>query len=185
MLVNLGLDFISDQHRVTVSRDYTALSGVADHCQGALEVARDSLMRKTRGEAEAFDSQLSEMERTFGPMAAGCKSRLLGELARQNEGQTATIGPSSEVTLDLHRASTGTSTMIEEISSTERVLARPSHTVDVTQADGVRQMVLRIELPGVTSVSECELDLSEVSAKPSSETVTTASSQLILISQCN
>ncbi|GFO29876.1 pih1 domain-containing protein 2 [Plakobranchus ocellatus] len=62
-----------------------------------------------------------------------------------------------------HKANDGG--LIQEISDHRLSSAPPKYTLETCRSSEGRQLVLKVELPGVKSVTECELDISEDDVK--------------------
>ena len=178
MLVSLALDFVCDAHKITVSRDYTLLSK-EEPCMGPVNKAQQSLTKKFTNQEDAFEKELGELEKMFGPATAGCKESLLSEMSNITSGQEPTQDSSSCDLISAASAQTGIKIpnvssksdpqqkgLIEEISSSvsESKLPEPDYDLSVNEMEGdkPRRVVVKIKLPGVTSVSDCQLDVSQV-----------------------
>lgn len=161
MLVNLALDYICDQHKVKVSRDYTLL-GPDELCKGPEKLAIESLTQKTPFREQSMDNELSELEKMFGPMAAGCKESLLKEVSNMtlnNEESVQSERPLPEIRIGAEPkiAKPG---LIQEVSNSEAKTETPHY--DMIVQDGEPPCVLlKVKLPQVASVSQCQLDISQ------------------------
>ena len=166
MLINLAIDYIEDQNKVTLSRDFFVLPKSA-RCKGPIAKSKDVLLKKVSGQDEAFSSELSELEETFGPLAAGCKDALLKDLSSRQDSANdnvkllkASSSSQSELRLPGDSRKSGMK-LIEEVHSTETHLIRPDCTMDVVDSDLAKMLVIRINLPGVSTVRECSLEISD------------------------
>ena len=57
--------------------------------------------------------------------------------------------------------------LIEEIGEIKVIIPEPEYSLDTKEADGSdkpQRLVLKVKLTGVTSVTECDLDISDVSS---------------------
>ena len=104
-------------------------------------------------------------------MAAGCKDTLLTKMANMcstSEVQNNDITNKCpiKVSENLHDTNTEKrhetkTNLIEEISTVKRECVIPVYTLEIMDNDA-RSIVMRIELPEVTSVSQCQLDITQV-----------------------
>jgi len=168
LLINLAIDYIENQNNVTLSRNFAVMPKSVP-CKGPVAKSKDVLLKKVSGQDSAFSNELGALENTFGPLAAGCKDALLKDLSSitscDNTDDTSVLQkvPSSsqpELRLPGETAKSGVK-LIEEVNSTETRLVRPDCTVDVVGDDSAKLLIIRIHLPGVSSVSECVLEISD------------------------
>jgi len=167
LLINLAIDYIEDQNKVSLSRNFVVLPK-STQCKGPIGKSKDVMLRKVSGQDTHFSNKLGELENTFGPLAAGCKDALLTDLSsvisQDNAGDNAEFqkasSSQSELRLPGETAKSGVK-LIEEMHSTETHLVRPDCTMDIVGDDSSKLLVIRIHLPGVKSVSECSLELSD------------------------
>jgi len=170
LLINLAIDYIEDQNKVTLSRDFVVLPK-STRCKGPVAKSKDVLVKKVSGQDTAFSSELSELEKSFGPLATGCKDALLKELSSARSQDNAvdnavnaellkTLSSEPELRFPGETAKSGVK-LIEEVHSTETRLVRPECTTDVVSSDSSKLLVIRIHLSGVSSVSECSLEISD------------------------
>ena len=168
LLVNLAIDYIEDQNKVTVSRDFVVLPK-STRCKGSIAKSKDVLLKKVSGYDTAFSSELNELEKMLGPLATGCKDALLKDLSSISshdsvddnaELQKASLSCPPELRLPGKTVKSGVK-LIEEVHSTETHLLRPDCTSDVVGDDSAKLLIMRIHLPGVSSVSECLLEISD------------------------
>jgi len=170
LLINLAIDYVEDQNKVKLARDFVVLPK-STLCKGPADMSRNVLLKKVSGQDTAFDNELAELEKTFGPLAAGCKESLLKELSSArsqggagdntdlHEAMSATCQP--ELRLPGETAKPGKK-LIEEVNSTEARLIQPNFTMDVVSTDDLSKLlVIRINLPGITTVAECLLEISD------------------------
>ena len=116
-----------------------------------------------------------ELEQTFGPMAAGCKDSLLNKMAtmcstEDNDQQMKTRDHSENRPTEINKlnisdnSSTVTITdksLIEELSTEHTDSTTPAYTLNVCH-DPSPHIKVQIELPSITSVCQCELDVTQV-----------------------
>lgn len=164
LLINLAIDFIEDRNEIKLSRHFT-LFGEGHRIHGCLEKAKESLLGKYKREEGQFEADLSEIEQKFGPMASGCKNSFLNELSNISSGaQNLNPNEAPEITLSTSMKPTRHG-LIEEVSSSEVTLTKPHYELDTREGDKTksRRLIVKIKLPTVASVVECDLDISEVS----------------------
>ena len=169
MLINLALDFVCDVHKVTLSRDHTILSK-EEKCKGSLIKAQESITKKVNGSQEQMQNELGDLEKLFGPMAAGCTDTLMSELSNIACGKedAAPVIPekssSSEIKLPFgdQKQQKTKKGLIVEMDADMAVEAKPvAPEYELTNKED--RFVLKIKLLGVSSVAECQLDISQVS----------------------
>ncbi|OWF46818.1 PIH1 domain-containing protein 2-like [Mizuhopecten yessoensis] len=174
-LINLAIDFIEHHHKVEVSRSFTLLSCDITH-KGDITLLHKSFSKKAQKSEQQFEEQLSELEESFGPLAAGAKNSLLNKLAnlsteesgnsqKSNGHGMGTNNDSRSPTIKMPNQTEVRKTgIIEEISSqSNSKLTCPLYTMDPIRNDcgDIDQVVVKIQLPGVRSVADCELDISK------------------------
>lgn len=138
-------------------------------CKEPVDLAIQSLVHEMDGTDKAFDKHLTELEQTLGPLAAGCKDSLLSQISGlscndKSEGSVGKDTGDIRLPFGVGVASSASDTrLIEELSSAEASLQKPEFELQV-QDGGIfqRQIVLKIQLPGISSAKECSLDISEV-----------------------
>jgi len=168
LLVNLAIDYIEDQNKVKLSRNFLVLPK-STSCKGPVAKSKDVLLKKVSGQGTDFSNQLGELEKTFGPLATGCKDALLTDLSTIisqdnacDNGQLQHASSSSQPELRLPGKTVKSGVkLIEEVQSTETHLVRPDCTMDVVSDDSSKLLLIRIHLPGVSTVSECSLEISD------------------------
>ena len=150
---------------------------------------------KANGDMEGFSKDMEEMEKTFGPLSSKEKESLLSQLSNISMSSSTSpssgegLGPNSgsQTTSDSVSQSSiripgmsgsnvqsGMSKgvngidfksrkahLIQEISEDRLSSVPPKYTLESEGSN----LVLKVELPGVKSVSECDLDISEVSPR--------------------
>ena len=144
--------------------------------KGPKEKVKSTLLDKLgggkTGADKQFENELGELEKSFGPLATGCKDSLLKEMANisldtQSDNDFESQDTSkSGINILSSNQSPGTcrKSLIEEVSSTENKLNEPEYSLEVLEKDesSPRKILLKINLPGIKSVKDCDLDLSEV-----------------------
>ncbi|XP_005110123.1 PIH1 domain-containing protein 2 [Aplysia californica] len=175
-LIQLALDYIEAEQKVKVARTYTILPEDTPY-KGDLEFVQLSLSKRLRKQDDQFDHDMSELEKTFGPMAEGEKDTLMAKLSNLtvsenkkhngnvNSNREANGFPSIQITNTPKQPSK--KGLIEEIGGSSysaengKKYPTPKYNLEPCELDTGRCLELRVELPGVMSVAECELDISE------------------------
>jgi len=167
LLVNLAIDYVEDQNKVSLSRDFIVLPK-STSCKGPIAMSKDVLLKKVSGQEKKL-SELSELEKTIGPLAAVCKDALLKDFSHvtshysagdDSDVQNISVNCQPELKLPGETVKAGVK-LVEEVDSTETHLVRPDCTVDVVNDQPGKLLVIRIHLPGVSSVNECSLEISD------------------------
>lgn len=165
-LVNLAIDYLQDQHKLTISRQYKILPRDCP-IKGSLENLLQTFRQQTVKEDEKLENELDELEKTFGPMAAGAKDTVLNHLKNisvsQSDSSKNTTSHQPEIVLETSKPNHPTKKgLIEEIgieSAREDSCPCPEYSLKTDSG----MLVMTVSLPGVTTVRDCELDISEVS----------------------
>ena len=170
MLINLAIDYLQDAQKLNVSRNYTLLNKDRT-CKGPVDKARDCLSHRFQSTDKKFNSDLEELEKSFGPLASGCKDLLLNELSNISvEADDKPNLPSAVPNILPQADSTNTrknvkSKLIQDLDFQDEPRT-PRYRLDVKDAEAQnekpRTIIIRINLPDVMSVAQCELDISEV-----------------------
>ena len=171
-LIQLALDYIEHEQNIKVSRSYAILPESTTH-KGELEFVRLSITKRLKKQDDQYEKDMSEIEKTFGPIADSERDSLLSKLSNM----TTSDKKKNNKNVDLNKAANGYSInipnapkqpikkgLIEEIGSSNVSSKRcptPKYSLEPCEQDGCHCLELRVELPGVTSVGECELDISE------------------------
>ncbi|XP_035689134.1 PIH1 domain-containing protein 2-like [Branchiostoma floridae] len=150
MLVNLALEYVQHQHQLTLSSKFVRCKEKMKGDYKTLVKAFQQLSKKSEpsgpvGPADVLDSPQSVLHQ-------------LSNLSTENEDKDEPV-----ISLVSEDKPTGKSKLIEEISSTEIQLTKPDFQLTAKEAEGskAKRLVLKIKLPLVRSVSDCELDISE------------------------
>ncbi|RUS80772.1 hypothetical protein EGW08_011495 [Elysia chlorotica] len=189
-LVQLALDYIEHEQKVKLTRSYTILPADTP-LKGDLELVRlcftkafqKNMKGKASGKGGAFSKDVEEMEKTFGPLSSTERDSLLSQLS--NISMSPSTSPSSQdKSGDPHLTSDGIripglsgshvqSGMNKEVNGTDPKSRRVGLIQEISEdrASSVppkymlesegSNLVLKVELPGVKSVSECDLDISK------------------------
>jgi len=176
-LIQLAIDYVENEQNIKVSRTYTVLPEDTLY-KGELQFIQISLSNKLGKKDEHFEDDIKRLEKQFGPMKDDEKDSLMSKLSniavsdtKQNKGNvgftSATNGQHPIQLTPMHKEPHKKG-LIEEIkdgshtsNSAKRKFPAPKYTLEPCENDGLRCLELRVELPGVKSVSECELDISE------------------------
>jgi len=166
LLVNLAIDYVEDQNKVTLSRKFVILPK-STRFKGPIAKSKDALLKKVSCNDTQFCSKLGDLEKSLGPLATGCKDALLTNLssvvsedsAGNNAEHHNPSGSQPELRLPGETVKSGVK-LIEEVNSAETLLVRPDCTMDIVGGDSSKQLFIRINLPGVSSVRECSLEVS-------------------------
>ncbi|KAJ8316580.1 hypothetical protein KUTeg_005870 [Tegillarca granosa] len=168
-LINLAIDYIHDQQKIKLSRQFKLL-GEETLYKGQINVIENSFTKKDKSSTE-MENQISELEKTFGPLTGNEKESLLSKLSNisVNDDQVNTTpsqarGTSDRVIFPLQNEHENPKKgLIEEISTetSETVLKKPDYKLLTDRGDNgqIQQITIKIDLPSVKSVTECELDL--------------------------
>lgn len=171
-LINLAIDYIHDQQKIKLSRQFKLL-GEETPYKGEITLIENSFTKKDKSSTE-MENQISELEKTFGPLTGNEKESLLGKLSNisVNDDQRNTTPNQSRGTNDRvifplqNEHGHSKKGLIEEISTeaSETTLRKPEYKLLTDRGDNgqIRQITIKIELPSVKSVTECELDLCQV-----------------------
>jgi hypothetical protein len=169
-LINLAIDYVYNQHKITLSRSFSILPSTT-RIKGSLEVLRNALQGKNQNSDEEFDGQLSDLEKTFGLQGTGAKDSLLNKLANLSteDNKQEKHAPNIQIP-GLSKEQPKKQNLIEEVSSTNQrqrsEVKTPAHSLEEKyKEENLEEMILTIKLPGVNKVSECELNISEVRSK--------------------
>ncbi|XP_035240370.1 PIH1 domain-containing protein 2 [Anguilla anguilla] len=145
----LALSFIQQQHGLRLSQDYTLLSGrlkgTAQSMRLRLASKRQDTLSAPAPKSPSGSSLLQQI------------SSLRGEQGESEDSPPIQLTPQN-------RTGPAKPALIQVISSTESAQPRrPRHQLSTaTDADGTAKTVqLTVELPGVRSMSECQLSLSQ------------------------
>ena len=145
--------------------------------KGPKEKVKGTLLSKLGGGKtetdKQFENDLSELEKTFGPLASGYKESLLKEMSgislkNQSDNDMESHNSNSKSGISILSSDQSTIAsgkgLIEEVSSTENKLEEPEFSLEIQEKDEQcqRRILLKINLPGITSVGHCELNISEV-----------------------
>ncbi|KAJ8034702.1 PIH1 domain-containing protein 2 [Holothuria leucospilota] len=145
LLIQLVFQFLENQHNIRISQDYTILK--KKYMGNPAELENFFSKRQKSAEECARD----ELKRL-------CPEDLLAQLGKMKTGEEMSKIPS---TPNPHSERHGKGKLIEEISSKVVTLPQPDYeliTRDKDEKKG-RRIVLRVSLPGVQAVSECDLQI--------------------------
>lgn len=166
-LIQIAMDFIEKQHsHIKLNRKYKILE--RSH-KGSVKLIQESLFHAFRSKDQEVDENIANMMKDFAPLATENPESLLSQLNKQTNNSSDNFQTNggindqlSGIKLDTKPAKKG---LIEEVSSETTSLPEPVYkltTVKSGDSDLTKLLTLKIELPGVKSVGECELDISKV-----------------------
>lgn len=184
-LINLAIDYIHNQHKITLSRSFSILPSTT-RVKGNLQVLQKALQGKHQNSDEEFDGQLSDLEKTFGLQGSGAKDSLMNKLANLSTEDNTQEKHAPNIQIPgLGKEQPKKQNLIEEVSSTNQrqssEVKTPTYSLEEKyKEENLEELILTIKLQGVNKVSECELDISEVrsnnsSARPYTECLTVKS----------
>ncbi|XP_062572918.1 PIH1 domain-containing protein 2-like [Saccostrea cucullata] len=165
-LINLAIDYVHNQHKITLSRSFSILPSTTKF-KGNILSLQKALQSQKQNEDDEFDEQLSELEKTFGLQGCGAKDSLMNKLANLSTEDNAKSNNTPNIQLPgLSKEKPAKQNLIQEMNSTNQ---KPSSKVKVPEYNmeekfkekNLEELILTIKLPGVNKVSECELDISE------------------------
>lgn len=148
LLIQLVFQFLENQHTIRISQEYTILKKKYMGNPAELE---NFFGKRQKSTEECARDELKNLS----------PEDLLAQLGRMKTEEGVSEVPSMP-SLASERAGKGK--LIEEISSKNATLPRPDYeliTRDKDEKKG-RRIVLRVSLPGVQAVSECDLQIDKV-----------------------
>ncbi|KAL5019766.1 hypothetical protein ScPMuIL_002658 [Solemya velum] len=160
-IIHLALAFVEKQNNISLSRTY-CIFGKNDLYRGNLTDLKQGLVALFKKQDEAVE----DIEEQFSPAALGTKDSLLNQMSnividKDKSKKIKDVKPNIKIIPDEKVAKKG---MIEEISTDKVQLSTPKYDVNIIEAPeagGEKNVVVKIHLPLVKSVDECELDISE------------------------
>lgn len=167
-LINLAIDYVQDTQKVSISRNYCILGNNVVY-KGNIEKARLGLTKQFKDADENYEAEMENLQKNFAPMASSGNG-LLNELSNitVKDNKENVKGPKlkkeePEIRLPTNSKPTKTGLIQELSSSGDAEEKKPKYEMNVKDREGSkkRRVVVRIELPYVTSVRECDLDISE------------------------
>lgn len=162
ILIQIAMDFIEKQHsHVHLNRKYKILE--RSH-KGSAKLIKESLFQAFQTKDETFNENLENVMKTFAPLATDSPESLIGQLHNPSD-QSETVKSSDKITDKLSGITLNTKPvkrgLIEEVSNVNVTLPEPIYDLSIVQRPR-KCFYLKINLPGVKSVTECELDISKV-----------------------
>ena len=160
------MDFVEKQHsHVRLNRKYKILEKTH---KGSVKMIQDTLIHAFKTKEKGTDEDIAKVLGGFAPLATENPESLIGQLNTQHD-QSDTVKQTevasdrlSGITLNTQPTKKG---LIEEINSEVKSLPEPVYELSITSVDDTAIMetiTVKISLPGVRSVAECELDISKV-----------------------
>ncbi|CAL1544644.1 unnamed protein product [Lymnaea stagnalis] len=161
-LIQLALDYIEAEQKVKVTRTYTVLPVETPH-KGDLNLIQLSFTKLNKQQPQP-QNDVEELEKMFGPLSTREKDSLLYKLTNMAGNDATDKDEHPDIVLSgIPSTPTTRVKLIEELKDIK--LTTPKYSLEPLDAPNGRQLVLRVDLPGVKSVSECELDISEDDVK--------------------
>ncbi|XP_046557486.1 PIH1 domain-containing protein 2-like [Haliotis rubra] len=163
-LINLAMDYIEDQQKVKLNHQYTILDRDTPH-KGCLKRIEKSFTSKSKDDKE-FESNLENLEKSFSPFGPGGKDKLMEALANISVGDSQSEShvpksDQSQIRMPFEDKTATRSNLIEEIASDVVLLKKPEYSMETVDVDSGKCVQVKISLPEVTSVQECELEISQ------------------------
>ncbi|XP_060799467.1 PIH1 domain-containing protein 2 [Neoarius graeffei] len=147
----LALNFIQKQHKLSLSQHFTVMKA---KLKGTVQDMKRRLMSRHQTKTRAPDQDNPQTKPAQSLLQQICSLRM--EEDREESSIQLSLGQE-----DKDKARPG---LIEVISSTEFVQPQqPKHqmTVCSLSSDSDRRIKLCVELPGINSVSQCQLSISQ------------------------
>ncbi|BFZ13856.1 hypothetical protein BsWGS_16895 [Bradybaena similaris] len=163
-LIHLALDYVEKEQKVKVTRTYTILPIDTPH-KGDIHYLQQCFLKLSKKGEQGFDKHVNELENTFGPLTSQEKGSLLSQLSRltidcsERSSEHSPQGDIPEIKLTQNSSSTTKKVLIEVLGDGKVVT--PKHSLETSNSEAGTDFVLKVDLPGVKSVSECQLDISE------------------------
>ena len=157
MLVDLAIKYLKEQKRLHISQNFQICQNLK--FKGDPKNLKDFFNSKQKSEQKG-----DELNRAMENLSKLTPDSLLSQLkVSDDQSEYKNSGP------DLIPHSNGNGKqpkagLIEEIASVEAELKCPEYDLILKEADTkrLRRIVVRISLPDVTSVQDCELNIAEV-----------------------
>ena len=175
LLINLGISYVEDQHKLTLSKNFTLLDKQHRY-KGTLVKALETLTQKMKNSDKEYEKELGELEKNLGSMAFGAKDSLLNQLSNIGVSDPSTmeqqyvpddpriedVAKEPEITLPGQQSAVKKPGLIEEVGSSTSSLPEPVYELDDREGEC---RVVTVRLPDVSSVKECDLNISQVKYK--------------------
>jgi hypothetical protein len=148
VLIQIAMDFIEKQNpHIVLKRNYKILEQAH---MGNVKQLQESLQLSFNSKNKNQEDNVENVLKHFAPPTV--------ELPNEFNKETEDI---SGITLNTKPVKKG---LIEEVSSTAVTLPEPGFDLNIVQTDSktCKKLALKVYLPGVKSVSQCELDISQV-----------------------
>ncbi|KAL3886865.1 hypothetical protein ACJMK2_026826 [Sinanodonta woodiana] len=166
VLIEIGIMWVEQVNKhVKISQNFNLLDPDIPY-KGSLQRIHQGFKKSFSTQDKQFEKDLSNLEENFGPLASAKPGTLLNQLANisvsNNESETVTTGTNSKpdiiLPMENKKAKSG---LIQEVSNKINPLPKPQYQLEQKKGDNSELMTLTILLPGVESVSECELEISQ------------------------
>ncbi|WAR04668.1 PIHD2-like protein [Mya arenaria] len=162
ILIQIAMDFIEKQHsHIKLNRKYKVLDRTH---KGSVKMIQESLSQAFRTKDKDIDENLANMVKSFAPLATESPETLIGQLHKEesSENNLTTEHSFNEnlsgIKLNTQPVKKG---LIEEVTSNGSDASLPEPVYKLETSSAGDSLTLRLELPGVKSVTECELDISK------------------------
>ncbi|XP_074653128.1 PIH1 domain-containing protein 2-like isoform X2 [Tubulanus polymorphus] len=173
-VVKLMFAFLEAMHSgIKISVKYQIFTQKITH-KGPIERLQQSLMtalKKAHG--RLIKDDMTELKNSFSPLRSLDTDSVMSQLGNivvpesTNKSQRGNNEENGiNLTPNVTTPAQQNNNLIEELSATEIIVRQPNHTV----ARGDQGLVIEIHLPGVKSVKECELEISEKYLPPTKST---------------
>ncbi|KAL8585367.1 hypothetical protein ACOMHN_035565 [Nucella lapillus] len=163
--INLTLDYVQHLSGKSVDRRFTLLPQSVQF-KGDLEKAQkyftDSLkkaMKKDKEGEEAEENPTPDIDLPDSMLSKLAGISTSGARSGQSNDSSPADAPIKLPETKNEKKPALKKNLIQELHSEEVRLRTPKHTLEKSSSEDC--LVLQVELPGVTSVSQCELDISE------------------------
>jgi len=163
-LIQIAMDFIERQHsHIKLNRDYKVLERTH---KGSVKMIQESLNQAFRTKDKDMDENIANMVKGFAPLATENPQTLIDQLNKDvTSDDTINNSPElneklSGIKLDTKPTRKGLIEIVGE-TSVSHTWPQPVYSLTIS-GDDRKVYILKVELPGVMSVSDCELDISPV-----------------------
>ncbi|KAK7105659.1 PIH1 domain-containing protein 2-like [Littorina saxatilis] len=169
--ISLTLDYVQHLCGKPVSRSYAILPDSTSF-KGDLEQTQKFFKDSLKQALDTVKTSVTgNTPRGEPPANAGFPESMMSQLSSISVPSDKSSQPNERleadppITLSTSRSQkqSGKKKLIQELESVEKKLPEPKYRLEKSQSGD--ELVLRVELPGVAAVGECQLDISEDDAK--------------------
>ncbi|XP_071806562.1 PIH1 domain-containing protein 2-like [Asterias amurensis] len=155
LLIDLAIKYLKEQKKLHLSQNFQI-------CQNVKFKGDASNLKNFFNTKQKSDQKEDERDKRMENLSKLTPDSLLSRL-RVSDDQSESSNNKPEVSLQLNGNEKPKSGLIEEIGNSDEKLNCPEFEVLMREADGkrCRRCVVRISLPDVQSVQECELNIAE------------------------